>query len=1066
MPQLSKEIITKISPFTFLGVKYSYQVGGLFYADTLEAAQKGYAAFQALPDRMRNFYAYQVQTNGMLVCMIDADTCTSDPTKMIFGQWRMISDQERPVIAGRPTDVAFLYDNITIRIAAGKNRPISEIMGTIAHEGEHHYWFNHTLKKAHPNDKLPRFLSDPMALRRLKYQGRHLPRSAFYKAFFEDFRQYLSEHGPEVWLNNEQLLSHSPDFIIFNNPIHYLKRAIQGGIQTEFELPEGMLSGALTYHINKMVLQGESKPAATLMAWLHNALVELSSGNIHEVDRRLRPILHKAWELMRTEIVAHISDVAACYPGVTARYVPNTLAVLEKITKSAQPPRIPVTSGAVSTPLLENSLFSELEKKVKIPSHVPLFTNTHSVGEVRPLPTFLSINPKLPQEEFKTFMYVITAEGQLFIAEPRFTPPYVHHPDLHPGPVAAAGEFYFSNQQWVINNKSGHFLPRGPHIEAMVCKVFKGHGFKNTTFIPVNDALIKHTFGLSELPNNMVFRDAPKVWRNNDASRLLTGPQQPATLRPQAGSIVPKSRAVIEPEVILGPPRMRLPALTPTKPTITLEYVSKGRAILRSIVKTVGGALVGASYAFDVYSEYKPAVYDNPALTALGLGTAKFGAHFGCGSALWKLMRWKIIPFQLATLAAELSPDLEQKYQKESKGLEGILSEMRAKGATLNEVRQAMEDYYQMHPYADPREVGGAIYLQKGLQAVNGHRYIEGAFAALSDYVEHKKNVEKGRLLFENFQKSGKTVELVDFNSTYDAYLFFDKGVFTGNVQLAYKLGDSRFPPFSGSRLKEQNNANDNLYATLVAEELKEKTAAQGVVNQAAAFQDVKRNPLFKGTVAPTAPSMPTFGERLKTIVGDISPTINVGDGYLRVGVLSTNNIINYPVSVHVYVSDQVISDLLNRSIFKEKVGGAVTLYGKKYGYSFEGRFWEMSLHVYAINEKGKPCNFSDRVKFKLEDYNIASKNNIPIIQEAVSKELQPYIEAAFNKDNADFIAHYRAALTTNNYAEARTLVTNFQNKYKGIYPEFEGQQQGYYNTITAIETEHNSFIAAHTTFF
>jgi ankyrin repeat protein/preprotein translocase subunit SecA len=91
------------------------------------------------------------------------------------------------------------------------------------------------------------------------------------------------------------------------------------------------------------------------------------------------------------------------------------------------------------------------------------------------------------QDKLKAFMYVITEEGKLLICDESFQVAefgkllfnHVTHPEMAlKRPVYLAGEIRVENGVITyINEFSGHFKSFGPHLDAMVTRVFIRHGY-------------------------------------------------------------------------------------------------------------------------------------------------------------------------------------------------------------------------------------------------------------------------------------------------------------------------------------------------------------------------------------------------------------------------------------------------------------------------------------------------------------------------------------------------------------------------------------------------------------
>ena len=142
-----------------------------------------------------------------------------------------------------------------------------------------------------------------------------------------------------------------------------------------------------------------------------------------------------------------------------------------------------------------------------IPDELPLFHQFHSIPELDNLPCEIIHPSQIDSTGLtKTFIYVITESDEVRMTDDECMGWPQRHVQLVRGkPVKAAGKAICTNGEWVINNESGHYQPKGERLSAYVLKRFSESGI-NGKFIYAYDS---ETLDPNNLPENIILPSSP-----------------------------------------------------------------------------------------------------------------------------------------------------------------------------------------------------------------------------------------------------------------------------------------------------------------------------------------------------------------------------------------------------------------------------------------------------------------------------------------------------------------------------------------------------------------------------
>ncbi len=217
-------------------------------------------------------------------------------------------------------------------------------------------------------------------------------------------------------------------------------------------------------------------------------------------------------------------------------------------------------------------------------------------------PTFFTLESLMEKSKYGIFqgIYVVDADGTLYLSEKGFGDEAIFHSDLSPGPVPAAGEFTMYPSNWVaLNNKTGHFMVYGDAVEQIALYAFKKAGFENIQFEKYSSApayteaavdfilnWCKENAGsnqsIKDLTAKFELKYGPSfVYKNPDKLELSDFFQD--AVRQVDPSLLPVNDFLAKPKsaLYLMPPKM------------AMAY------------KSVGGAFVVMGMGFDAYDLYQ-----------------------------------------------------------------------------------------------------------------------------------------------------------------------------------------------------------------------------------------------------------------------------------------------------------------------------------------------------------------------------------------------------------------------------------------------------------------------------
>lgn len=171
-------------------------------------------------------------------------------------------------------------------------------------------------------------------------------------------------------------------------------------------------------------------------------------------------------------------------------------------------------------------------------------------------------------------------------------------------------------------------------------------------------------------------------------------------------------------------------------------------------VKKPLGVLGNVAWAgYEIYSDYHEYSQNmtTPYASAFLRGGTKFALKAGYYGGIVAACPPLGVPLVLLAGLAEAAPDMQNLYETESKGLEKVLSDLKADKAGISEMRAAIKDYQMMHPFSNPSVIKSA-WMQKVLKGVNApSKGIDKMFhlAALQDplYQQHMQERQRQNLL-------------------------------------------------------------------------------------------------------------------------------------------------------------------------------------------------------------------------------------------------------------------------------------------------------------------------------
>lgn len=367
-PQECSKAIKKITPFSLRGKTMNYRIGGIFYADSIEAARKGYLAFRALPQKMRQLLLSAHQ-GGVLLIFHSGTTVLDSKARGIWSCSTKNLLQDISIDARLPTN---LLDGIFLAIATESGNPL-QLIGTLAHEATHHRWFIRNyrlLLEVLQECAIPiklgfsaGRLTDPFFFPTQVVDGARIARSSL--------DVYIQEVGRYLWTNHLSSAFDIPirnraENYLFARPLEYFSSNLSKMLSEiagykdsnkKIGLFEKMIRG-----IETRLYEGERLVISHFIKRIRIFYPSLS-------DFSIRNCIQMAAFIMRAEIGAFFSQVELTSLGIPRQLAPQTVHLLERLDNAKSvslpsartSPRSPQALAWKTAKLFEDQLLDSAE---------------------------------------------------------------------------------------------------------------------------------------------------------------------------------------------------------------------------------------------------------------------------------------------------------------------------------------------------------------------------------------------------------------------------------------------------------------------------------------------------------------------------------------------------------------------------------------------------------------------------------------------------------------------------------------------------------------------------------
>lgn len=227
-------------------------------------------------------------------------------------------------------------------------------------------------------------------------------------------------------------------------------------------------------------------------------------------------------------------------------------------------------------------------------------------------------------------------------------------------------------------------------------------------------------------------------------------------------------------------------------------------------------------------------------------------------------------------------------------------------------------------------------------------------------------------------------------------------------------------------------------------------TAPENIDNPSVSKPSVEIRPLLHQSTN-IGSNNNTLMTSLKKVWGDIQWDIHPVPGGIHIGAISCNNFIKMNCGVGFEISNNLVNDLINRFLFRERLTRPIRrqLFNDEYYeyeiYSVPGNVKQVDIIVKYNGRKSEPH------RVDLKKYEPSRHNNKKPILSGVEKgfdDLLPHINEQLNIAKDNYLKEHQEALRQSDHTKAWKLHTKFFSKYKGLNPDLDNFAQVAANNI------------------